>query len=137
MWYVGGVEWVHRDLPRYNIKYAESSDGIVWRRDARVCIDFAAPDENALARPCVIRDGSRYRMWFAHKGDAYRLGYAESADGLTWDRRDVDAGLDVSADGWDSEMVAYAYVFTWRGTRYMLYNGNDYGRGGAGLAVAE
>ncbi len=137
MWYVGGVEWVHRDLPRYNIRYAESSDGVAWRRDGRVCIDFAGRHETALARPCVVKDGARYRMWFAHKGDAYRLGYAESSDGLTWERRDVDAGLDVSPEGWDSDMVEYAYVFDHRGTRYMLYNGNDYGRGGAGLAVAE
>jgi len=137
MWYVSGVEWVHRDLPRYNIKYAESSDGVTWRRTGRVCIDFASPAEVALARPCVVKDGSRYRMWFAHKGDAYRMGYAESGDGLGWERHDAEAGIDVSPEGWDSEMIEYAYVFAHAGTTYMLYNGNDYGRGGAGLAVAE
>jgi hypothetical protein len=137
MWYVSGVEWVHRDLPRYNVKYAESADGIVWRRSGRVCIDFASPDERALARPCVVKDDGRYRMWFAHKGADYRLGYAESADGLTWIRRDEDAGLDVSPSGWDSDMIEYAYVFTHRGRRYMLYNGNDYGARGVGLAVEQ
>jgi hypothetical protein len=137
MWYVSGVEWVHRDLPRYNVKYAESADGIVWGRSGRVCIDFASRDESALARPCVVKDDGRYRMWFAHKGANYRLGYAESADGLTWIRRDEDAGLDVSPSGWDSDMIEYAYVFTHRGRRYMLYNGNNYGAGGVGLAVEQ
>ena len=30
MWYVSGVEWINEDLPKYNIKYAESIDGINW-----------------------------------------------------------------------------------------------------------
>jgi len=30
MWYVSGIEWLHSDLPKYNIKYAESKDGKIW-----------------------------------------------------------------------------------------------------------
>lgn len=137
MWYVSGVEWVNRDLPRYNIKYAESRDGVVWDRRGRVCIDFASPVENALARPCVLKDGDVYRMWFSHKGENYRIGYAESEDGLHWERRDAEAGIDVSSSGWDSEMIEYSYVFEHEEKMYMLYNGNNYGYGGIGLAVAE
>ena len=138
MWYVSGVEWIHPDLPRYNIKYAESRDGVHWERNGVVCIDFASPEETALARPCVLKEGGVYRMWFSHKkiGGEYRIGYAESDDGIHWERDDRQAGIDVSPDGWDSQMVAYAYVFEHKGRKYMLYNGNDYGRGGAGLAVA-
>jgi hypothetical protein len=76
-------------------------------------------------------------MWFSHKGDAYRIGYAESDEGVKWNRRDDLAGIDVSPSGWDSAMIEYACVFTHQGIRYMFYNGNDYGREGAGLAVAE
>jgi len=137
MWYVSGVEWVHPDLPRYNIKYAESHDGLHWERPGIVCIDFASSEENALARPCVRKESSIYKMWFSHKGDNYRIGYAESEDGIHWERRDDKAGIDVSPSGWDSEMIEYAYVFEHKGVKYMLYNGNDYGRYGAGLAVAE
>ena len=137
MWYVSGVGWVHRDLPRYNIKYAESHDGLSWDRQGTVCVDFASSDEHALARPCVQKEGGIYRMWFSHKGQSYRIGYAESRDGVNWDRRDAEVGIDVSPSGWDSEMIEYAYVFEHRGVKYMLYNGNDYGRDGVGLAVAE
>jgi predicted GH43/DUF377 family glycosyl hydrolase len=137
MWYVSGVGWVHRDLPRYNIKYAESHDGLSWDRQGTVCVDFASSGENALARPCVQKEGGIYRMWFSHKGQSYRIGYAESRDGVNWDRRDAEVGIDVSPSGWDSEMIEYAYVFEHRGVKYMLYNGNDYGRDGVGLAVAE
>jgi hypothetical protein len=54
-----------------------------------------------------------------------------------WDLRLADTGIDVSDDGWDSEMIEYPFVFKHDGLRYMLYNGNGYGRSGFGLAVAS
>ena len=140
MWYVSGTGWeIKDDRPahRYHIKYAESRDGICWQRDGRVCIDYQSPEEYAISRPCVLKDGDLYRMWFAARGNSYRIGYAESADGLTWTRKDHESGIDVSATGWDSEMVAYPYVFTHDDDLYMLYNGNDYGKTGIGLAVLK
>src|SRR3546814_9575030 len=88
MYYVAGVGWRHRDLPRYNIQYATSRDGLHWHRDGTVAIDFASDEENALARPFVLKEDGRYRMWFAHEGEAYRLGYAESDDGIRRQRDD-------------------------------------------------
>jgi hypothetical protein len=76
-------------------------------------------------------------MWYSHRGRSYRIGYAESNDGLEWTRMDADSGIDVSAEGWDSEMVAYPWVGDIGGRRRMLYNGNGYGRTGIGQAVAE
>lgn len=140
MWYVSGIAWIDRSPkpePVYHIKYAESRDGVHWVRNGVVCVDFASADEHAISRPCVVKDGNRYRMWFAARGVSYRLGYAESDDGFKWERRDDRAGLDPSPSGWDSEMVAYPYVFDERGQRYMLYNGNGYGRTGIGLAVLK
>ncbi len=135
MWYVSGVEWVHEDLPRYNIKYAESNDGIHWRREGIVCIDFEE-GENALARPCVFRENSVYKMWYSYKGkNNYRIGYAESDDGIKWIRKDEQAGIDVSESGWESEMIEYSFVFRHNNHLYMLYNGNNYGEKGIGLAM--
>jgi hypothetical protein len=76
-------------------------------------------------------------MWYACRGETYRIGYAESADGLSWKRHDAQAGIDVSEEGWDSEMIAYPWVFDHGGRRYMLYNGNGYGETGIGLAVLD
>jgi hypothetical protein len=138
MWYVSGTRWEQGPTgPRhfYNIRYAESKDGVRWERAGRVSIDYATAEEHAFSRPCVIRDGDRYRMWYSYRGAAYRLGYAESADGLLWERRDSEAGLGPSPGGFDSEMVAYPCVFDRGGRRYMLYNGNGYGETGIGLAV--
>lgn len=139
MWYVSGTAWEDGSPPRhrYHIKYAESQDGTRWRRSGTVCVDYASPGEYAIARPTVIWHEGRYRMWFCCRGESYRLGYAESLDGLRWERDDAQAGLDVSSDGWDAEMIAYPFVFHHRGALYLLYNGNGYGRTGIGLAVLE
>ena len=140
MWYVSGTGWkpgAQRAEHRYHIQYAESGDGVRWRSDGRVCITYAAPDEHSFARPCVVRGGVGYRMWYSFRGDRYRIGYAESADGLAWERRDHEAGIEAAAAGWDSEMICYPCVFARSGREFMLYNGNDYGRTGIGLAVAD
>lgn len=138
MWYVSATGWTAAAAgPKHNyhVRYAESADGVTWQRTGRVCLDFATPHEHAFGRPCVVRNADGvYRMWYSVRGAAYRIGYAESGDGLNWSRRDDRAGIDVSADGWDSEMIEYPVVFDHQARRYMLYNGNGYGRTGMGLA---
>jgi len=74
-------------------------------------------------------------MWYACRGESYRIGYAESADGLNWTRLDHAVGIARSESGWDCEMIEYPFVFDHGGQRYMLYNGNGYGKSGFGLAV--
>jgi hypothetical protein len=140
MWYVSGTGWrLESEGAKhwYHLKYAESDDGISWRRDGHVCIDYADELEHAIGRPCVVRDGDRYRMWFCARGDVYRLGFAESDDGLTWTRQDDEARLNGDGEAWDAEMQAYPAVFNLAGSRHMLYNGNGYGRTGIGHAVLE
>jgi hypothetical protein len=138
MWYISCTGWAieHGILKHYyHIKYAESADGIAWKRTGHICIDYASSDEYALARPVVIKEGSGYKMWFSYRGTAYRIGYAESVDGLVWERNDQLGGLTPSGIGWESEMVEYGCVFDHNSKRYMLYNGNQYGATGIGLAV--
>lgn len=140
MWYTSCVRWVDEPgSPRhyYHIKHGASSDGLHWGPDRPVCIDFRDADEYAIARPCVIKEDGRYKMWYSARGRAYRVGYAESEDGLHWERLDHLAGFKASGDDWDSEMQAYPWVFRYAGQEYMLYNGNGYGRTGMGLAVRE
>lgn len=138
MWYVSGVGWEAvdgRPRHRYHIKYAESRDGLSWKREGHVCIDLRGEQEYAIARPCVVRERDVYRMWYSCRGDAYRLGYAESADGLIWERLDAEAGLAPSAEGWDSEMLCYPAVYDVGDHRHLLYNGNGFGETGIGHAL--
>jgi hypothetical protein len=147
MWYASSTGWVvveGRPEPVYVIKYAESDDGVVWRRENVTCIEPKHPEE-ANARPWVVAGPDGYRMWFCYRGSrgyrhdprtAYRIGYAESADGVSWLRKDDEAGIDVSDTGWDSTMLAYPSVYEHGGTMHLLYNGNGFGQTGIGHAVA-
>ena len=135
MYYVSGTEWVNRDLPRYCIKMGRSLDGKNWNRDGHVCIDFKTPSENAIARPYVIFEDNVWKMWFSHKGEHYRLGYAESEDGVIWDRDDSIVDIGVDPTGFDSEMIEYAAIVMSDNRHFLFYNGNNYGYDGIGLAV--
>lgn len=147
MWYLSCVRWEWYEgkaEPYYHIKYAESKDGITWDKRGIVAVDFKTPEEGGLVRPCVIRDKNGYRMWYSYrdgkdfrirKDRSYRIGYAESPDGLSWTRKDEDAGIDVSDSGWDSDMTAYPFVHVGsNGKTYLFYNGNGFGRSGFGYA---
>lgn len=141
IWYTSCTDWVEKSnnslQHKYHIKYAESSDGIIWNRQGIVAIDYANNNEYAICRPSIIKDNNLYMMWFSCRGKFYKLGYAESSDGVTWKRNDKNVGIDLSASGWDSEMIEYPHVFKHNNNLYMLYNGNGYGKTGFGLAVLE
>lgn len=149
MWYMSYVKWkIVNGItePFYHIKYAESKDGINWERKGIVCIDFKSTKEAGIARPFVIKEDYIYKMWYCYRGSldyrtnkeqSYRIGYAESIDGIKWTRKDEEAGIDKSETGWDSEMIEYPYIYEHKGKKYMLYNGNGFGKSGFGYAVLE
>jgi len=139
MWYVGGGSWVEiegKSMPVYVIKYIESENGLDWPAEGRICMAALGNEEYGFGRPYVIKDGSLYRMFYSIRlrGKGYRLGYAESSDGINWVRKDNELGLNVSGKGWDSEMVCYSSLITVRGRTYMFYNGNGFGNSGFGYA---
>ena len=141
MWYVSGIEWEKTETglqSHYHIKYAHSADGLAWERAGQVCVACNAPDETNISRFWVLREGRIYHAWYGyHRGAGYRIGYATSLDGLAWQRRDDEAGIEVSASGWDSEAIAYPAVVRYNGRLFMFYNGNGFGRDGIGLAIAD
>jgi len=142
MWYLSGLGWADlggRASASYDVRYAESDDGVHWRPTGRRAIGLDFPGEFAVARPCVLREPQGYVMWYCVRlrDRPYRLGVARSADGLAWERELPDPGLNPSPDGWDSEMIAYPHVFYHGEDQYMLYCGNGFGRTGFGLAVRE
>lgn len=138
MWYGSNIAWgkVKEDM-RHLIKYAESDDGVHWERKNLVCIDFADAEEYAICKPCVVKDADAYRMWFCSRGERYRIRLATSQDGLTWARQGVQDAIDVAVSGWDSDMIEYPCVFDHKGSRYLLYSGDGYGREGFGIAIWE
>lgn len=148
LYYIAGRCWKlveGRPEPVYKIRMALSDDGIHWKRENRDLIESRIEADEAQASPDVFEQDGRFHMFFCYRRSAgfrgkeggYRIGYAHSADGLHWTRDDVRAGLDISPEGWDSEMVAYPHVFQLEGHIYMAYLGNGVGREGFGIAQLE
>lgn len=138
MWYGSNLRWGtdQRDMDHV-IKHATSRDGIHWERSGQVVLPLRDAAEYALARPSVLPSAHGFDMWFTHRGAAYRIGRARSRDGLSWERGEDELAFDRPAEPWESGMTTYPCVFDCDGSRYLLYNGNDYGRTGFGLAVLD
>lgn len=82
MWYTG------YDGANMRIGYAYSSDGINWTKRSGPVLDLGAPgtwDDNWVAAPYVLFDGTSYRMWYVgDDGTSEYVGYATSPDGIAW-----------------------------------------------------
>ena len=142
MWYVSALEWTsvgEKPYPKYVIRHAESKDAIEWRSTKGLCIDFIDSSEFGFGRPWVEKNGNTYKMWYSirSRSQPYRIGYAESKDGLNWKRLDAELSLPRSENGWDSEMICYPALFQTNSHRAMLYNGNQHGKTGFGYALVE
>ena len=141
MWYLAGSEWIHIDgkaVPRYNMRYLESKNGIDWASSGKVCMNLRE-NEIGFGRPYVIKEKNLYKMWYSIRTihNKYYIGYAESKDGINWVRMDEDVGISVSSSGWDSEMICFPAIVDIKDKRYMFYNGNNFGETGFGVAVLE
>jgi predicted GH43/DUF377 family glycosyl hydrolase len=148
MWYIFGTGWKQYAPDAapdrtYKIGHATSENGIDWIKEeaSRIIPDRLGPDESQ-ALPTVVNIENEYHMFFCYresfdfrnnKARGYRIGHARSNDLVTWSR-DEDPFLDGEKGEWDSEMQCYPHAFNLDGKIYILYNGNEFGRYGFGLA---
>jgi len=151
MWYIYGTKWINHSLETepqriYKIGHATSKDGISWLKEGKQLITDKLNLDECQAHPTVICFNKIYHMLFCYRQQAdfrtnrnrgYRLGYAFSKDLRNWTRDDNVVGIDVSKNDWDSNMLCYPHMFRCDGKIYLLYNGNEFGRFGFGLAVLE
>jgi len=148
LFYIAGRKWKMVDgraEPVYKIRMATSEDGIQWNKLNRDLIESRVETDEAQASPDVIHANGIYHMFFSYrysshyrgKQNGYRIGYASSRNLVDWIRDDAKAGIDVSEQGWDAEMISYPHVFELDGKTYMAYLGDQVGRHGFGLAVLE
>lgn len=148
LFYIAGKKWVldnNKPEPVYKIRLAESEDGLNWKKHDKDLIPPMVEPDEAQASPDVFYYNGEYHMFFCYrystgyrgKERGYRIGYAHSNNLINWERTDDAVGIDVSTEGWDSEMISYPHIFELDGKLYMMYLGNQVGRYGFGLAVLE
>ena len=148
LFYIAGRKWKMvegRAEPVYKIRMATSEDGILWNKLNRDLIESRVEEDEAQASPDVFYANGTYHMFFCYRYSShyrgrqfgYRIGYASSCNLVDWVRNDDKAGIDVSEQGWDAEMISYPHVFELDGKIYMAYLGDQVGRYGFGIAQLE
>lgn len=148
LWYIAGRKWKlveGRAEPVYKIRMATSPDGVHWAKVNKDLIESRIEKDEAQASPDVFYANGEYHMLFCYrrsshfrtKENGYRIGYASSSNLIDWVRDDAKAGIDVSEEGWDAEMISYPHVFELDGKTYLAYLGDQVGRYGFGLALAD
>ena len=147
MWYIYGTGWHphpdgHEPDRTYVIAHATSNDGREWVKEGRPILPQRHPLE-CQALPSVLQIGSRYHMVFCHRHTfdfrtnperGYRLGYAYSDDLVNWVRNDEALQFEGPAQDWAADMACYPHLFANHRGTYLLYNGNQFGRAGFGMA---
>lgn len=152
MWYIFGTEWkkysdLHAPDRIYKIGHATSVDGLNWEKEeARQIVSDRLGADECQALPTVIKIGPAYHMFFCYRESydfrknssrGYKIGHATSIDLSNWIRDDESLSILGTPGTWDSDMQCYPHVFECDGRIYLLYNGNDFGRHGFGLAELE
>lgn len=148
LFYIAGRKWKMIDgraEPVYKLRMATSEDGIQWTKHGKDLLESRIEEDEAQASPDVFYANGKYHMFFCYRysshyrgrQNGYRIGYAASHDLVNWVRDDRKAGIDISEQGWDAEMISYPHVFELDGKTYMAYLGDQVGRHGFGLAVLE
>lgn len=152
MWYIFGTGW-KRYSPdaapdrTYKIGHATSGDGVHWTKEEarQIVADRLGPDESQ-ALPTVTEIDGRHHMFFCYRqssdfrtnaGRGYRIGHAWSDDLHNWTRDDDQIPLAIEPGAWDGDMQCYPHVFKVDDRICLLYNGNEFGRHGFGLALLE
>jgi hypothetical protein len=130
MWYGG----LHNDYVE-RACYATSPDGTTWAK--QLCdlpgLEPGVPtawDADVVRPTTVIIEGDTYRMWYNAAwwagpvmGWAARVGYAESLDGINWDKRPYWV-LGPTVD-WEFNATALPYVVFDGSTYHMWFSGGQ------------
>ena len=134
MWY-GGIAQVPYLA---SVCLATSEDGHSWKKFERNPVlsfnPYLEAEAFLAAAPHVLHEDGLFKMWYSAKGYGegrkagdYRICYAESRDGILWDRFPKNPVVGPSAAGWDSKMAEYPEVLHVDGEHHMWYCGDGYG----------
>lgn len=146
MWYSSFDSWsLYEDRlePTYLIKYAYSTDGVIWNTNDQYIIPQRISAESQV-RPFVHYD-KNFFMYFSYRGirnyrskfgERYQIDCAESEDSFNWTRSNSEKILYCNNNDWDSDMFEYPFIYkSIQGDYYLFYNGNDFGKNGFGYAI--
>ncbi len=121
MWYVGQARGYSK------IGYAVSDDGVHFKRVTKepVLVPEYPHEGFSVMNPYVIRDKKRgvFRMWYA-SGETYEpnvICYAESKDGIKWEKSPLNPVLVKGDDKWEQDRVGGCEVHQLEDGSYVMF----------------
>lgn len=128
MWYAGAAIFGAPD-----IGYATSEDGITWKKfetnPVMVRGEAGSWDNSLINVPDVIYDNNenKFHMWYrGANGNASKVGYAESQDGINWLKSSNNPVLNVgNSNEWDGLNLLQSRVILEDEIFKMWYQGVD------------
>jgi hypothetical protein len=124
MWYSGF------DGTNNRVGYATLPIMDSWEKySGNPVVDIGNPgewDDLYVRSPAVIYDGTIYHMWYSgNGGPTWKIGYANSTDGINWNKYSGNPVLDVGAGWWEAGGVLEPYVLFDGAIYHMWYSGDD------------
>jgi len=122
MWYAG-ID----GSSNWRIMYSHAEDGATWS-GTQMVIDLGDEgtydDGTIITSPCVIKDGSTYKMWYAatDASNVRRILYTDSNDGLTWANHEMVTNTGIEGY-YDIDSLDSPIVLKEDGEYHMWYSG--------------
>lgn len=109
---------------------AVSTNGVAWMKEPEYPVLWPTQswESGDVMVGSVISDAGQYKMWYtgSDSSGAYRIGYATSADGISWIKHGGNPVLTTGAAGsWDDKEVWAPSVVKVDGTYHLWYTGYD------------
>lgn len=118
MWYTGYKNGVRQ------IGLATSLDGVTWTKYAGNPVltigDNLSWDAHSVLGPLVLFDGKSFKMWYHGSGHYLQAaGYAESVDGIHWQKYEHNPVFTTAPNSWDSYSIGVNTVLLTNGIYQM------------------
>lgn len=127
--------FVDNGVVSFRFRMATSVNLQGWSLDEEFLIS-PRKDEDYISRPSVIKINNEYLLAYSSKVNGkYHIEMKKSSNFKNWIDLDERNFLISSESSWENDEVCYPFIFLKNEKIQMLYNGNKYGKAGAGLAA--
>lgn len=134
VWYGTTLTWDGGNGEMVHVLKEKISKDFVQFKASNRFLEWKMGDAQAFSRPSIVEVQDGLLMAYSVRGNKtkYRIGFGTIRDDITVIKE--IASYSPSKSPWENEMVEYPYLVAHKGSIYMFYNGNGYGKSGIVLA---